>query len=1132
MNPVPADRSDLSAGAGHGDARLDALDAAAVGLLEPLIHATDAEVIGHAPRVQAGSAGRAPVLAGGWRAELAEALERLASAARALELDGLDQACGLLRAHLLGAALADDAALELASAEGWVSDAIAFCSGQLPAPEAGNLVARLRDWPGMAGRVSAELAGSIASRLRQDAERIAAATLVAMQPAALEIGADELAMLAEAAGQLDEEFAQAVAGANRESGGAIHDARLAESLQAGADAVERFANAVGYIGLAAAASALDTLVENLQALAREPRRFVQHHGALLAQFGPAWARLFGAPSARQAAAALVLLGDAAWPQPAPSEVLAAAQRAFDSLATVATRRVAAAYEPIDERELSLDIPRDADRSVVENLLRELPALSTEFGACIERVAAGSAEAIAAAQRIAHTLKGSANTVGVRGIALLTHQLEDLLQLLETADAALSADLATALAEAADCLAEMSESVAGLGPPPRHSFQVLQSVRNWIVRLLQQPGAWRASGALSVEPDAAPSGQLDAAGAAAQTDIETAGPAPDSAGQAGSDEWLRVPASLIERLLACVDEAAILLSQAHEQALEVDRMRATLRMGTDQLQDLSGELERLVDVRGTALGERRVREDFDPLELDEYDDLHMVSRRIAESGADGRLVEQALGGNVAALRDSLSQLERVQVELREATLRTRTLRVDALAPRWRRTVRQAARATGHEVSLQIEGESIEVDAQLLQSLVEPVAHLLRNAIDHGIESPAQRRALGKAPAGRIALAFAYDGSDLVIECSDDGRGLDPRAVRDRAVALGLLDGDARCDDAMLARLVLAPGFSTRARATQISGRGVGLDVVHQAVREKRGTLDIASTPGRGMRVRLRVPLHLAALPVIVVRSRTHVLALAVREIEQVLAAEHVVVEADGTRRIHGAGGPIPVVRLEDALALPEDAFAPAPGVPAQAPVVLQVRRPGGERVALLVAEPGQTRNVIVRPLAPFLPPIPGIEGATVLGDGAVAPVLDLPRLLDSREGGRAAPALDAGRRALPVCLVVDDSVSVRRAMEDFVRDLGFQADSAGDGVEAIERVARRVPALALVDLEMPRMNGVELVRALRERPATREVPVIMITSRSSAKHRQLALDAGVDVFLTKPYTEDALASHIARLIEGR
>jgi len=1194
---VSATRTDAADGGApaRADARLDALDAAAVGLLEPLIHATDLDMVGMLPAAGGAAgqgdrpAGAAPGAPAAWRVGLAGALDRLAEAALELELIGLGHAVGLLRAHLLGTGRPDDAALELASAEGWVSDAIAFCSGQLPADEAASLIERLRDWPGLAERITPELVAPIAARLRQDAERIAAATLAAMARAGrpaeggagtgeareveaqagegraaeaqageaqaasaeagvLAVGADELEMLAEAAEQLDEEFGPALAAPAAGGDRVAYDAQVADALEAGADAIERFANAVGYVGLSAVAAVLAAFGGNLLALAREPGRVEARHRALLAQVAPAWARLFREPSAQAASDATALLADPAWSQPAQREALESARREFGSLATVASRRVAAVEQPIDARDLSLDIPLDADRSVVDNLLRELPALSAEFSACIDRLASGSGDAIASAQRIAHTLKGSANTVGVRGIAVLTHQLEDLLQLLGPVDGRLSGELVDVLADAADCVAEMSESVAGLGPAPAGALDVLQRVRDWTHRVLQDPAAAIAGRAPAVAPETTPAAVpvspprervagAESAAAPRHPPEPTeepvpapAAPAPEEPAEAaGAEEWLRVPASLIERLLGFANEASILLSQAQEQAIEVDRIRAGLRTGTDQLQDLAGELERLVDVRGTALNERRARDDFDALELDEYNDLHTVSRRIAESGADGRLIEQQLGGNVAALRDSLSQLERIQVDLREAALQTRTVRVETVVPRWRRTVRQAARMAGHEVSLQVDGEATEIDAELLQSLVEPIAHLLRNAVDHGIEPPAQRRALGKPPAGRIVLAFVRDGADLVVDCSDDGRGLDLRSVRERAIALGLLDTGEACDDAALARFVLRPGFSTRTRATQLSGRGIGLDVVNQAVRELRGALDIESAPGLGMRVRLRVPVRLAAVPVIVVRSPSHVLALAVRDVEQILPADRIVDDADGVRRFHGTAGPMRLVRLEDALGLPEDAFAPPPGVEAAAPAVLQVRMAGGERVAVLVAEPGQTRNVVVRPLAPFLAPIPGIEGAAVLGDGAVAPVVDLPQLLAAREGARAAPARDQARRAAPVCLVVDDSVSVRRTMELFARDLGYEVDSAADGVDALERVARRVPALVLVDLEMPRMNGVEFVRALRERPATRTVPVIMITSRSSEKHRRLAMDAGVDVFLTKPYTEDALAGHIAELV---
>lgn len=1195
------------------DSRLDALDAAAVGLLEPLISAMP---------IADGTSGDAP--RSDWRAGLADALGRLSQAASSLGLWGLAQVVSLLVGHLRAEAGAvsgrmnrasdaasgvlaeNDAAIDLALAEAWVGDAIAFCSGQLPVDESRNLIERLRDWPVLAETVTPQLFESIAARLRQDTESIAAATLADLRapveypegdgvaaraagdetgaadatgasdavsgksPARagepLSIGRDELQMLAEAAGQLDEEFGEAFAAVS--IGGALD--RVAQAIEHVADAIERYANAIAYVGLAPAADALFALHRNLATLAHDPATFGERHRRLLARLPTMWAHLFERPSIDAARLALAPLADSAWPIPAESATLDAAQRAFGSFVTVGTRRVSAGGDEVDEDDMSLAIPHDADRDVVDNLLRELPTLSAEFSQAIERVHAGANEELTRAQRIAHTLKGSANTVGIRGIAVLTHQLEDLLQLLEAVETPLAPGLADTLSDAADCLAEMSEAVAGIGPAPDNALAVHREVQAWTNRVLQEPAAaWEGDEAgeaggsdriaeadradriaateeaeapdrAHAEADAPHRAHAPAQVAARRSDAEAQAPSPGSeavaqTAQGGAPEaqdWLRVPASLIERLLAFANEASILLSQAQERAIEVDRVRATLGGGTDQLQDLAAELERLVDVRGLALSDRRDRDDFDPLELDEHSDLQMVSRRIAESGADGRLIEQHLSKNVAALRDSLSQLERLQVDLREVALQTRTVRVETVAPRWQRTVRQAARMAAREVSLEVVGEQIEIDAQLLQSLVEPVGHLLRNAVDHGIEPLIERERGGKPRAGRIVLELRRDGGDLLVECSDDGGGLDRDAIRERAIAMGLADADDVFDDEALGRLVVQPGFSTRDRATQLSGRGIGLDVVGQLVREQRGSIEISTQPSVGTRVRLRLPVRMAALPVIVVRSPTHVLALSVRDVEEIHAADRLVDEPNEELRLRDGDRTWPVVRLVDALGLPEDAFVPPPGTDAAAPVVFQVRMPDGSCTGLLVPEPGQPRNVVMRPLASFLPPVSGLEGATVLGDGAVAAVFDLPRLLAGREGARAAPAIRDTLRTAPVCLVVDDSVSVRRTMEQFVRDLGFEPDSAADGVDALECVQRRVPAIVLVDLEMPRMNGVEFVRALRADPETHAVPVIMLTSRSSDKHRSLALDAGVDVFLTKPYTEDVLASHITRQLAAR
>jgi chemosensory pili system protein ChpA (sensor histidine kinase/response regulator) len=594
--------------------------------------------------------------------------------------------------------------------------------------------------------------------------------------------------------------------------------------------------------------------------------------------------------------------------------------------------------------------------------------------------------------------------------------------------------------------------------------------------------------------------------------------------------------LIERLLELVDEASLLVAQAREQVAGLERSRGTLRIGGDQLQDLAGELEQLVDLRAMALDEHRARQSLDSLELDEYGELHTVSRRIAESGADGKLIEKQLGADLAGLNESLARLERLQAELRDCALRTRMAAFSSIGPRLQRTVRQAARMAGCEAALKIDGADTPIDAGMLAALVDPLAHLLRNAVDHGIEPPAERLALGKPGVGEIRLAVRRDGAWLAIVCADDGRGLDPGVVAARATALGLLQAppDASLTASQMRALIMTPGFSTRLQASQLSGRGIGLDVVRRAIDDLGGAIELESTLGAGTRFALKVPLGLASLPVMLLRAPRDslVLALSVRGIARILARDDV--EPD----IENRQAP----RIEALLGLDDEVFAPealdsfdggggasdAASLPRR--VLMLIELPDGQAVALNVPEPEPPRSVLVRPMPALLPRVPGFDGVAVLGDGAVAPVLDAPSLFAAHLAGRlrpqaARPSSQAPAPSGPSCLVVDDSVSVRRTTENFVRDLGFQVEGAADGIEALERLRRRVPDLVLVDMEMPRMNGLELVRALRAAPRTEGVAVIMITSRYSERHKMLALEAGVDVYLTKPYTEDALASQI-------
>ncbi len=820
--------------------------------------------------------------------------------------------------------------------------------------------------------------------------------------------------------------------------------------------------------------------------------------------------------------------DSRWPQPLAVEDQATLIEQLATATLVVSEPDAPARpQQAFPEDVSLAIPAEAHPELLDGLLLELPQYAAEFSAAIQRLAAGagSLDDLQAAQRIAHTLKGAGNTVGVVGVATLTHHLEDILVALSRHEALPSRTLADVLLKAADCLEAMSEALLGQSPPPDQAQAVLQEILDWANRIDQEglPGddddlPIPAAAPVSSQPPPAP------------RDISPAAALPETAPPETAS--LRVSALLVDNLLRLVGEGIILTSQIQERFEQTIAQNRAMLAQNRLLEQLTAELEQLVDIRNVnaPLSPTGRPGDFDPLELEQYNELHTVTHRLLEATADSRELEHALSEHLTALAGMLAGQHRLQRDSQEAVLRTRMTPVQTIAPRLHRSVRQTCRLTDKQAELTLSGADTLVDSQVLNDMADPLMHILRNAVDHGIEAPEQRRQLGKNPVGRIALTIAREGNQVLLRCQDDGAGLDWAAIRRIAVERGLIGADRVLNDDELARLILLPGFSTRSAATQTSGRGVGMDVVYRQVLALKGSLRIHSQPGQGCRLELRLPVTLIATHGLLVRMRDQTLVISSRGVEQIVYSGIGQIKLLGAKRLfHLDDALYELTRLEDLLRLPPDSRTHC----RVTPPVLLVREDNGNRRAVLVEEVLSTRDLVVKNLGPYLPRLHGIVGAAILGDGGVAPVLDLPELL--REpvtplGGVAHPSPTPDAPSSRFVLAVDDSLSARRALLQLVQDAGFEARGAKDGLEAVEIIDGRRPDLVLADLEMPRMNGMELTSHLRANPATRDLPVIMITSRATEKHRREAEKAGVNRYLTKPFRDDDLLGHIHHLLE--
>jgi chemosensory pili system protein ChpA (sensor histidine kinase/response regulator) len=598
------------------------------------------------------------------------------------------------------------------------------------------------------------------------------------------------------------------------------------------------------------------------------------------------------------------------------------------------------------------------------------------------------------------------------------------------------------------------------------------------------------------------------------------------------ELARVDAELLDELLNNAGEVSIFRARVEQQMTQMDfnlaELDRTVTRLREQLRKL--EMETEAQILHRHQHEDAHRTDFDPLELDRYSAIQQLSRALAESVSDVGSIEGLLENLNRDTQNLLQQQGRIVTELQNGLMRTRMVPFQRHVQRLTRLLRQAASETGKKAELVVEGASGELDRQVLERMLPPFEHMLRNAVVHGIETPGERVARGKPETGNITMRLQREGAEVVIVVEDDGAGLNVAAIRAKARQMGLLRPEQDLTDEEALQLVLEPGFSTADRLTQQAGRGVGMDVVATEVKKLGGGLFIESNPGYGARFTIRLPFTLAITQALIVRVHDELFALPVatvegvarlprNEIERHLAEEQSSFEYGGQ-----------VYRFQHLASFVGAAPSVLPETDAALSVILV--RAGEHSTALVADELVGSREIVVKSVGPQIAGIRGISGATILGDGRIVIILDMGTLVRSEWRARPAEGLRETRDDRIFALVVDDSITVRRVTQRLLERNGMRVMTAKDGVEAMSLLQDHVPDVILLDIEMPRMDGYEVASHVRTDARLADVPIIMITSRMGDKHRARAIELGVDDYLGKPYQESQLLDAIEPLVMAR
>src|SRR5579875_2827312 len=809
------------------------------------------------------------------------------------------------------------------------------------------------------------------------------------------------------------------------------------------------------------------------------------------------------------------------------------------------------------------------------------------------------EFIQGIRRATHTLKGAAGMMGFRLIADLCHVSEDLLDCIMEGTTTISPAVLSIILDTAETLDTL---ITGKGTSPVADAMKVQALRTRYAQLLgtqgPEPDQTQTEAELVAEGDATAEAQL-AANLLFEEENETQRTAPGDLSVRVRlqklDELINLFGELlvnravleerIQRLAHIVADVELSSTRLYDvgQKLESNFEAATLPSGHSvQVMPGEGERQRNTHLNGNGRNGQEPAHlaEFDELELDRYTEFHRLARGLSEGISDVTTLSAEMEAVIRECENVFSRETRLSTTFQDRLMKVRLVPLSAMKPRLYRAARSVALKQHKEFEFVMEGEETEVDRTVYEEIAGPLLHLMRNAVNHAIETPEVRMQKGKSPAGRITLSASYEGNEIVITVRDDGTGIDPEHVRNSAIARGLIQPDQALSQNDLIELIFRPGFSTAEVLSEESGRGVGLDVVRDSVSRLRGTIEVESTPGQGTAFTMRFPTSMAIQSAMMIGVGGQQFAIPTALVVSIS-------RLDTFKRSTKNGQPAISVRNElyPLHMLAQYLSLPVGQIDERAQVVLV--NAAGQHVALIVDEIKGKMDVVMKSLGPHLRHVHGVLGGTVLGNGQVVLILDLGELLSSRTRTISAPPrreeppqarhvvppapparavptpavavasvpvrqavgqVSDRRNALPsptygatapvstsergkYVLVVDDSPSVRRVVSSLLKQHGWEVQMARDGVEALEIITNETPAAVLLDIEMPRMDGYELIATVRAQEQYRTLPMIVLTSRAAAKHQQRAVQLGASDYVVKPYQDEELLSKLNALVFG-